>query len=114
MEIKNRNIGLCIIYSFLTLGIYAIYWSVKLNDEVNELADTKEDPSGITVLIFSIITVSIYRLYWLYKTGQKIDKINHCENANTSIPYLVLGLMGFSMIAYLLIQDTINKHVEKI
>ena len=31
----KRNIALCIIFSLLTCGIYALYWFVKLTDELN-------------------------------------------------------------------------------
>lgn len=38
MGIEQRNIGLCIVLSIVTCGIYGIYWFIKLTDEVNVLA----------------------------------------------------------------------------
>ncbi|MCR5297346.1 MAG: DUF4234 domain-containing protein, partial [Clostridiales bacterium] len=32
---KNRNIVVCIILSIVTLGIYGIYWFIKMTDESN-------------------------------------------------------------------------------
>ena len=32
---RERNIALCIVFSFLTCGLYTIYWMVCLNDEIN-------------------------------------------------------------------------------
>ena len=38
MEMKKRSIAGCIILTFVTLGIYGIYWFVKLTNETNRLA----------------------------------------------------------------------------
>lgn len=28
---KKRNLALCVIFSIITFGIYAIYWFIKIN-----------------------------------------------------------------------------------
>lgn len=62
------------------------------------------------VFLFSIITCGIYGLYWLYKMGERCDRIKGM-NGSSGILYLILGLVGFSIISYCLIQDTLNKAV---
>ena len=112
MQVKERGIAMAIILSIVTFGIYGIYWFVKITDELNTVAGTPEDTSGLKAFLFSLITLGIYNIYWYYKMGDKIDKY---ENTNSSkgILYLILGLLGFGIISYALIQDSINKAIAK-
>ncbi len=111
-SILPRNIAVCIILSFVTCGIYGLYWIIKLNDEVNALAGEKNATTGGMVLLFSIITCGIYELYWIYKMGERCERIKGV-NGNSAILYLILSLIGFSIISWCLIQDTINTAVGK-
>ncbi|HIW83418.1 MAG TPA: DUF4234 domain-containing protein [Candidatus Dorea gallistercoris] len=110
--ITPRSIPLAIIFSIITCGIYGLYWLVKLNDEVNQLSGEYQATSGGMVLVFTIITCGIYGWYWLYKMGERCDRIKGM-NGSSGILYLVLGIFGLSIISYCLIQDTINKTVER-
>lgn len=107
----KRNIALSIIFSIITCGIYSIYWMIKMNDEVNELAGETGATSGGMVFLFSLITCGIYSYYWLYKMGERCDTIKN-KQGSSSIVYLILGIFGLSIISYCLIQDSINKAVE--
>ena len=40
--IQKRNIGLAILYSIITCGLYGMYWFVKITDEAIESAKSKE------------------------------------------------------------------------
>lgn len=108
--ITPRSIPLCVIFSIITCGIYAIYWMIKLNDEVNVLSGEPNATSGGIVFLLTIITCGIYGLYWLYKMGERCDGIKGM-NGNSGILYLILGIVGFSIISYCLMQDTLNKAV---
>ncbi len=108
---KNRKIVLCIIFSIITCGIYALYWLVRIADEINEIAGV-EDTSGGMVLLFTIITCGIYGFYWAYKVGEKVDTIKQGRgeiSSNTGILYLILSIFGLSIVTYCLIQSEINK-----
>ena len=106
--ITPRSIPLCIIFSFITCGIYGIYWMIKLNDEVNIVSGEPQATSGGMVFLFTIITCGIYAWYWLYKMGERCDRIKG-TNGSLGILYLILGIFGLSIISYCLIQDTLNK-----
>lgn len=111
--IKQRSIAVAIILSIVTCGIYGLYWLVCLNDEVNALTRS-DDTSGGVVLLLSIVTCGIYSLYWLYKTGEKVEMLKAQRGAAASssgLLFLILGLFGFSIVSYALIQDEINKNV---
>lgn len=111
MRIQKRSIAMCVILSIITCGIYGIYWMIQLNDEINEIVGDTQATSGGVVFLLSFVTCGIYGLYWLYKMGEKCDNIKGA-NSSSAIVYLILGLFGFSIVSYCLMQDTINKAVE--
>ena len=102
--IQERNIVTCIILSIITCGIYGIYWEICLVNDLNVAADTPNDTSGGMVF---------YLLYWMYKAGEKVQaaqaKRGLPSDANSGILYLVLSLVGFSIVSYCLIQNELNK-----
>ena len=109
----NRSIVMCIVLSFVTCGIYGIYWMIKLNDEINAIHGTPEDTSGGMVLLLTIVTCGIYGIFWMYKMGGKIDDIKASlgespSSISSSILYLLLSLVGLAIVNYCLMQDTIN------
>ena len=111
---KNRNIALCIIFSIITCGIYALYWIVALTDETNQIAGEPDDTSGITALILMIVTCNIYAFYWAYKRGEKIDKAHQLRGeaaSNGGVLYLILYLFG-AVISLALIQSEVNKFAK--
>ena len=69
MEMKKRSIAGCIILTFVTLGIYGIYWFVKLTNETNRLAPEEATLSGGLAFLATVCTLGIYGLYWAYKLG---------------------------------------------
>ena len=111
--IQKRSIATCIILTIITCGIYGLYWFVVLADDTNRLLeDPQNQTSGGTALLLSIITCNIYGLYWMYKQGEKIDRIKTSRgmySGNSGILYLILSLVGFSIISYALMQDELNK-----
>ena len=107
--IRRRSIALAVIFTLITFGIYGIYWMIRINDDVNQLANEPEATSGGLVFLFTLITFGIYGYYWLYKMGERCDAIRGEWNGSKSILYLVLGLVGLSIVSYALIQDVINK-----
>ena len=81
-----RSIPLCILFTFITCGIYGIYWMIKMNDEINLLAGEPNATSGVMVFLFSIITCGIYGFYWL-------AQINNCVNELADPPKKTSGLV---------------------
>ncbi len=109
--VTSKSIGVCIILSIITCGIYGLYWLYTMAEDLNHLSG-KNDTSGGVVLLLSIVTCGIYQWFWLYQAG---DKLNTAKvqrglpgNSSNGILYLVLGIFGFSIISYALIQNEIN------
>jgi len=112
----QRNIALAIILTIVTCGIYGLYWLYKLVDELNEASNNTAGQSGGMVLLLSIVTCGIYELIWLYKAGGLVTTAKGSRNlpveSDSSIIYLLLGLFGFGIVSYALIQNELNKVAE--
>ena len=106
--IKQRNIGICILLSIVTCGIYGLYWFVVLTDDINQESGETDATSGGMSLLLTIVT---------YKMGEKVDIIknkNGVPSSNSGILYVLLQVFGLGIIAYALMQDTANKYAEAI
>lgn len=114
---KSKNIALCIVFSFITCGIYGLYWLVCMADDVNTVTKRTSGTSGGMVLLFSIITCGIYSLFWLYKAGEAMDLVRteHGEGTGSlAILYLVLGIFGLGIVSYALLQSELNKYATDV
>lgn len=109
--VKERSLVTAILLSIITCGLYTIYWQVKVNDEALELANEK-GPSGVMVILLSIITCGLYGYFWVYKMGVCSDKMKGNPNGNTGILYVVIALLGLSIVDLALTQDAINSKVN--
>lgn len=110
--VVNRNIGLCLVLSLVTCGIYSLIWLVFINDDVNKVNDDINGTSGVLVLLFTLLTCGIYGIYWNYKMGQKLYEAGgkYGKNINdNSIVYLVLSIFGLSVVSYCLMQNDLNQ-----
>ncbi len=110
----KRNIGLCIVLSIITCGIYGIYWFIVLADETNAVSGhTQDGTSGGIAFLLTLVTCGIYGIYWAYKQGEKLNEAKAMRNmptdSNSGILYLVLELLGLGIIAYALMQNELNK-----
>lgn len=111
--IQQRNIALCIILSIITCGIYGIYWTICIVNDLNTAAQTPEDTSGGLVFLLGIVTCNIYMLYWYYKAGEKVSKIKQMngdpDDSSNGILYLLLVLVGLNIVSICLIQNELNR-----
>ncbi len=109
--VKQKNIALCIILSLVTCGIYGIIWFIMLTDDTNT-AVGKPGTSGGMAFVLTLVTCGIYSLYWAYKQGEKLDEAKQAKgiaSGNSGIVYLLLSVFGLGIIAYALMQDSLNK-----
>lgn len=112
--IAKREIIVALLLSLITCGIYGIYWFITMTDESNKVSGDNSTSGGMAFL-FTILTCGIYSIYWYYKMGQKLYLAGKTYNKNisdNSILYLILGLFGFGIVSYCLIQNDLNKFAE--
>ena len=70
-------------------------------------------PSGGLVLLLTIVTCNIYGLYWIYRAGDDLDRqrVNQGQMpGHLGILYLLLAVLGFSIISFALLQSEINEY----
>lgn len=111
METRQRNIGLAIVLSIITCGIYGIYWFIVLNNDVKDASKDETLASGGVAFLLTIITCGIYGFYWAYRMGKAIAmarKNAGLTETDNSVLYLVLQIIGLSIVNYALIQNEIN------
>ena len=66
--------------------------------------------SGGMVVLLSIVTCGIYGLYWLYVSGDALEQFSGSVGSHTGLLYLLLGLFGFGIISYALMQSELNQY----
>lgn len=108
---QPRNVGLCIVLSIITCGIYAIYWMYCIHNDVQEVSGITMGTSAGMVIVLDIITCGIYGIYWNYKMGQALDNAKGVPNGNSGILYLVLALLGLGIVSMAIMQSELN-HFE--
>lgn len=115
LMLQKRNIGLALILTILTCGLYSIYWFVKLTDEAKYLSGNQEEVSGGMALLLTIVTCGIYILFWNYKMGKTIymaqERAGSMKQDN-SVLYLVLGIFQLTIISYCIMQSDINNVIQ--
>ena len=106
---KQRSVGIAILLSIITCGIYGIYWLIMLNDETNYVSGT----SGGVVFLLTLVTCGIYGYYWCYKQGEKLNEAKMQRgimvDSSASVLYLILSIFGLSIVSYALMQSELNK-----
>ncbi len=109
MAVK-RNIGVAILLTVLTGGLYGIYWFIKITDEAGYLSGD-ESTSGLMAFLFIIITCGIYKFFWSYKIGktmyQVYDRYDRVPSDN-SVLFLILSFLQLDIITYAIVQSELN------
>jgi len=106
MMIQKRSIGLCIVLSIITCGIYGIYWFICLTNELN-YASRKDGTDGGMSFVLTFITCGIYGYFWAYQQGEKVDRMNE-QRSSTALVYLLLQIFGLGIVGYCLMQNELN------
>ncbi len=110
--VEKRNIGVYLVLSIITCGIFSIYWFIVLTDDVKKASGDEDMSSGGVAFLLTLVTCGIYSIYWAYKMGKNValaQENNGSKSTDNSVLYLILALFGFSIVDYCLIQNDLNK-----
>ncbi len=105
---KKRNLILCFVFTFITLGIYTLYWQASLQNAYKDKCG-EGFGGGLTVL-FSILCY-IYFIYWNYEAGKR-SVMSGITQTDNSILYLVLSIMGLPLVNMFIMQADINRYLD--
>ena len=101
----QRNIGVSILLSIVTCGIYAYYWMFKMTQEITEYNNENANP--VMELVLSLVTCGIYYIYWNYKMGKRISQARS-SSSDDSILYLILAIFGLGIVSMAIMQNHMN------
>lgn len=109
-NVKPRSLATCILLSFCTCGIYAIFWLYGLINDVCDLKGVAR--TGGKDILFSILTCGLYGIYVFYRMGCDLDSLKESRGLSSSksgILFLVLTILGLGIVNYIIAQHTINE-----
>lgn len=106
MNIKKRNIVTAIILSIITCGIYAIYWAIMLAKEAVSVNDSNDSGLVEIILMLFLPFLGFFLAEQKLAKGCAAKGIAHNDN---SILYLILGLVGLSIVDFCMMQNDLNK-----
>lgn len=111
--VQQRSIGLGILFSIITCGIYGLYWMYKVLDESREISRDNEGSAGLDILL-TIITCGIYGFFAFYKAGSRIYEADITRGnryaTNDTALIVILYLFG-SIVSVAILQHKINKFI---
>lgn len=111
---KQRSVGIAILLSIITCGIYGIYWLIMLNDETNYVSGHQQDgTSGGVVFLLTLVTCGIYGYYWCYKQGEKLNEAKMQRgimvDSSASVLYLILQSLVLALFLMLLCRVSLTR-----
>ncbi|MBQ3088267.1 MAG: DUF4234 domain-containing protein [Clostridia bacterium] len=116
----DYSLGLFILLSIVTFGIYGYYIVYKLAKDVNQMCAEDGDKIGglVAYILLSLVTCGIYNIFWLYKIQNRMFaaapryRVMVLENGGTVLLWYILGLLlcfVCQYIGYNIVFKTANK-----
>lgn len=110
--VKKRSIVLSVILSFVTFGLYGLYWIIKVTNEMNSLLYKRNATGGLMAVVFTIVTFGLYGFLWAYRLGENVDNLKRDSRGNSAVLYLIVYILGFGIVDLVLAQDAINTYLD--
>ena len=104
-----RNIGLDIVLSFLTCGLFNLVVQRKQMQAVNAMLG-EEKYSFITWLLLCIVTCGLYHIYHEYRFMRDIAMVTLPPGSSEPIACLALAFFGLTFVADAIQQTHINRY----
>lgn len=105
MTIKERNPIIAIILTFVTCGIYGIYWSVCMAREAVSVKDANDSGVLEIVLFLFLAPIGFFLAEKKLAEGCAAKGIAHNDN---SLLYLILGFVGLGIVNFFIMQSDLN------
>ena len=108
MIIRKRRIGVCLVLSFLTFGIYILYWTYLL---VKNTRIIQKDTSSCKREMLCILFLPFFSLFWWITRGKTVkEKFAEygCPAVGSETIYLILGIVGLKIVSMAIMQNDFN------
>jgi len=100
---------LVLVFSFLTCGLYLIYWNIKVAEVINAVAEREVISTPLAVFSGCCMPVHVYFYYLIGKDGlPKVYQQTGELQKDQSTLLLVLGFF-FPIAAAMIVQGDINR-----
>ena len=115
---EKRNIVLAIIFSFITFGIYYLFWVYQLISSWNYISEEQGRKPGMSpwlVIVLAIVTFGIFMIYYWYRISKQIadlDDRNGDPLEDHSIVCLLFSLFGLGIVSAAIVQNSLNYYLE--
>ncbi|MCR8634237.1 DUF4234 domain-containing protein [Paenibacillus radicis (ex Xue et al. 2023)] len=109
--VYQRSVGLAIVLSLITLGIYGIYWFIVMTNDVGKLSGDSTF-TGVKHFLLTLVTCGIWGYVWSYQVGKQVGEAQRQRGqmvSDNSVLYLVLTFFGLGIVTYALVQSDVNK-----
>ena len=106
-----RSIGLGLVWSALSLGIYHIVWLCSVTTEINRANGHPERLRGSVNFLLVLLTCGIWFPIWAYHLGDGVDeacRVRGLMQGNRGSIFLLLSLFGFGWVVPVLAQEELN------
>ncbi len=113
--LKKRDPAVALLLSFVTCGIYTIYWFISITDEVKFVTQSKKLNSGGMSFLLSLITCGIYSFIWAYNMGKALfehDQAKGKAGEDRSVLFVISQVVGLSIVTYFLVQQSLNEEID--
>jgi len=99
---KKRSVVAVLLLTLCTFGIYALIWHVKTKNEMVQ--------HGADIPTAWLLIIPIANLYWIWKWCGGIEHITR-EKMTAPVAFLLHAFLP--MIGMMILQDTMNKAVDR-
>lgn len=103
----KRSVGMGIVLSILTCGLYSIYWIYVLIDDYCDVLQIPRE--GGKYILLSIVTCGLYSIYFSYKMGERVEFLS---GKNDAIMYLLCSIFGLGIINVAVWQNEMNTWID--
>lgn len=109
----QRSVGLSVILTLVTCGLFGLYWFVVLTDDVGKLSGDYQFTGGKHLLL-TLVTCGLWGYVWAYQAAKRVGEAQHQRGylaQDNSLLYIVLYFFGLGIIVHALVQSDVNRLV---
>lgn len=98
---ENRSLGMYILLTIVTCGIYSLYFTYTMAKDANTLCegDGKKTTGLLMYILLSLVTCGIYAIYWDYSLGNRLAEnaprygLTFQENGSSVLLWRIFGIL---------------------
>lgn len=101
--VKYREPILVIVFSFITFGIYSIYWLVSTTNELRRISSKAPDPRMLLLLLVPVVNI-VVEIWYYWKYSQAVEEFSGVSRVLLFVFWIIL-----SPVSMVLTQIELNK-----